>query len=168
MSLYAKEFLEKLHEIMLNISSYNPSCNPCFYAALAIGTIIEHSAADINPYLSKYLTKLVDAFEITLNLGNFNNDKEIQEAYQGFLCSCISSIIVGNRIPINNEQFNFLYNLLIQTFKMRGDIYKEGMLVLSSLGSCKTIIITSYLTLFYLLRLSTKHANGDGYLKRIY
>jgi hypothetical protein len=138
MSKYAAEFLNKLFDLMLDINNYEVNNNVCYSAALTIGTIIEHSANDINEFYVGYLIKLVNAFEVTLHPEKFSNNKEIQENYQAFLCACISSIIVsGNRVNINNEQFTYLYNIVITTFKSRGDIYKEGMLIISNLSQCK-------------------------------
>lgn len=138
MSKYAGEFLNKLFDLMLDLTNYDVNNNVCYTAALSIGTIIEHSANDINDFLVGYLVKLVGALDVTLYPEKFNNNKDIQENYQAFLCTCISSIIVGRgRVPINNDQFNYLYDIVIKSFKARGDIYKEGMLIISNLAQCK-------------------------------
>jgi hypothetical protein len=138
MSNYVAEFLNKLFELMLDINNHDVNNNVCYSCALTIGTIIEHSAKDVNSFYKDYLNKLVNALGVTLRPENFNNNKEIQESYQAFLCSCISSIIVGGeRTKINNEQFSYLYNVIIDTFKLRSDIYREGMLIISNLSLCK-------------------------------
>lgn len=140
MSKYAGEFLNKLFDLMLDITNYDVNVNVCYTAALSIGTIIEHSANDVNQFLVGYLVKLVNALEVTLYPEKFNNNKEIQENYQAYLCTCISSILVSvGRVPISNDQFNYLYEIVIKSFKARGDIYKEGMLIISNLAQCKFI-----------------------------
>lgn len=145
MSNYIQHYIDKILVVFLDIKNYDNENKVVYHCAMTIGTLIEHSANDVNGYMEELLKKLVMYLEMTKTISNFNNNKEIQENYQVYLCTCISSILIGQRFLLNSDQFNYLYEIISQMFEEKKDIFPEGMMVISSLCSSKIIIIINIL-----------------------
>lgn len=115
----------------MNVSLYDAQVNVCHNACLTIGTIIEHAPESCNDDLQIFFNEIINHFKVTLIESHFKS-KEVQENFQVYFVTIISSILVGNRFKVSYEQASDVLNNIHQTFIQRKDIYPEGLSTCSS------------------------------------
>lgn len=120
------------------VELYDSHVNVCHNASLTIGTIIEHAPESCNVDLQNFFNEIINHFKVTLVPANFSS-KEIQENFQVYFVTIISSILVGNRFKISFEQASDVLNNIHETFLLRKDIYPEG------LSTCSSFILGNFI-----------------------
>lgn len=136
-SQYVEIFSELLFNITFDFNNYDKKHNVSHSGTLALGTILEHSAMDKHLFLKEFLYKLVNAFDTTMDLTKFQNNLEIQEQYQIYLCSCISSILALHRFNLSNEEADYLYKIITDIFNAKKYVIPEGLMTISNIVVCK-------------------------------
>lgn len=129
------DLFNSLYCNMLDFENYDTQCNLAHYSALVLGTIIEHSALEARSTVDYSFQQLTSSYVVTLESKHFK-DKEMQENYQIYFCSCLSSALVTG-IELNHEVFDYIYDNITKTFGQRNDVFPEGLLLLSNLCQSK-------------------------------
>lgn len=138
MSKYLDVLLKNLLQTAFDPKSYDPDANVTLSCFFAICTLLENSANDTRVIVSDFFSSLYEALQSTTLTGNFKSS-DVQYNYQSYIASAIESAIVSNKFQMNKEQTKAIIDLLIKTFQIRGSVYEEGLLAISSIALCKLL-----------------------------
>lgn len=140
---YVPPLLEKLQGIMLNFDNKLREANCCYFATLALGSLIERAPISSNASIEKFLPNLISAFEICLDPSKFSDNLELQYEFQGYLTTLISTCLLNDRfMNLSSVNINRIFNGINKSFEDRKDIYPEGI------GCLGTLIQGNYI--FYI------------------
>lgn len=137
LSPFIADLLENSRKILLNESSDLKNKNVAKSASLAIGTMMDHSAIDCSSIIENFLYQFCKSFDLTLDVANFQGNKEQQEFYQGLITSIIASALVIRRFHISPEQGKNIFEMIDKSFIDKEDFYLDGIMAISALSLCK-------------------------------
>lgn len=124
LSQNTKSYYEILLNLAQNINLFDYNVNIPMNALYALGTYGQHVANDVSTISFNVFKSVVEMFSKTLNKGAFANNK-IRLNYQEYICSCLYSFLTNKKAQ--ERDVRNLFNLLIQSFQERKEIYEEGI-----------------------------------------
>lgn len=138
--------------------SYNAENNvalSCFYA---LGTLVERAATDTATILKVIFSKLIEAFESTLNPKNFPNE-EMREAYQSYISTSMSTFLVGRQME--EQQIKKLYQLIILSFQQKKKVYDQGITAIGGIAHSMGTQFDEFMTEFCPYLILSLRSTGD-------
>ena len=131
LSQYSESFYQILLSLAQNIELYDYNNNVPMNALYALGNFGKHVANDSRTITCNVFKFLVEMFSKTLEKNIFNNE-QMRLNYQGFLCSCLSDILLNKKCM--ERDVRKLFNYIIKSFEQRQEIYDEGIYVIGSIA----------------------------------
>ena len=130
LSKHMQLLCDNLFKIVSNISLYDPDYNIILMAFHLLGSLAEKAALDVKNYMINNFKFLNEMFIKTLKLENFPN-AEICYNYQNYLASNLQAFLMtGMATP---DLAANLLKYLIETFKMRKELYEEGLALIGNI-----------------------------------
>ena len=127
--------MKKLCELLLTLSSninlLKPDNNIICAIFFLLGTLGERSALDVKNDMIDLFKLLSNMFQTTLNSQNIP-DILIRNSYQEYLSSCLCGFLTTGKGDMQSAA-NLLHNI-IKSFKVRNDLYDEGMTLIGSIA----------------------------------
>lgn len=137
------EFYKTLFINLLNIcfdknsksldSSNSESFKLAYGAFNALISLTIFSPENCREFLNVFFPNLIDALLSTFNIKNYENDEE-RFSQQDRICSLISTTIAYNKVDLNGEKADFLYDTIKKMFLERNNVFEGGILVCSSIA----------------------------------
>jgi hypothetical protein len=134
MSTVFKQVLQALWENAFRADAFADPINLAHSSFAAFTNIVQYSASDTIPSLEPVLHMLIETFSSTIK-GTFANQAK-KEDYQGYLCSALQPVFGKLAGKIKKEVATNFVDLLIETFKIRRNVYDEGILAMAGLIVC--------------------------------
>jgi hypothetical protein len=121
---------DKILQLCSSTDLYDPDYNIISTGFYLLGTLGERGALDVKNYMINLFKVLTDMFSKTLKSEGFPN-VQMQKNYQEYIASSLSGFLVsGNASP---ECAADLLKYIIETFKMRKELYEEGVSIIGSI-----------------------------------
>lgn len=130
LSKHMQSLCEKIIQLSSNISLYDKDFNIIMVSFYILGTLGERSALDIKNYMANLFKTLTDMFSKTLKPENFPN-LEMEYNYQEYIASALSGFLSSGMAT--KESSANLLNYIIESFKLRKDLYEEGITLMGSI-----------------------------------
>ncbi len=131
LSFHLNSIFEFLLKLAVQTENYDNECNIVLTSFYAMGTCAEHAANDTKTIYNSYFLNLCDLLNKTLNNSNFKSE-EMRYNYQEYITSTLTAFLsVGKISPVDSKN---LYQVVINTFQQRKNIYEEGITVIGSLS----------------------------------
>ena len=135
-SEYLENLLGTLEKIAYYPQSYNIDFNLSEKCFQAISSLLECSTKKDQRIISFFMDKIYDRLNEAQNLNNFQNSNEKLKSFQSYLCLAVQSLCknpIFNLINLDNTKIQNYFNIIDNYFKMRKEIFEEGLLALSGL-----------------------------------
>ena len=130
LSRHMQSLCDNIISLCSNTSLFDNDYNIIVVSFFLLGTLGERGALDVKNYMINIFKALTEMFAKTLNPKNFPN-VEIEKNYQEYLASTLSGfLITKNATP---EYAADLLKNIIETFKMRNELYEEGIAIIGSI-----------------------------------
>ena len=133
---FFSQIIEGLWNAGFSENSFSDGLNLAHAVFAAMAQVIQFSSNDILPLLDSLMKKIMGALQSTMT-GGFPKPGKIEE-YQGYFCAALQPILIKLQKRISPEISEQIMNLLIETFKKRGNVYDEGILLAAGLASGKS------------------------------
>ena len=129
LSKHMQSLCDNIVQLCSNTTLYDSDFNIIMVSFYLLGTLGERGALDIKNYMVNLFKVLTEMFSKTLDSKNFPN-VQMQRNYQEYIASALSGFLMtGNASP---ESAAELLKNVIETFKMRNELYEEGISVIGS------------------------------------
>lgn len=134
---FIKDLLDTLHVLTFNYSNWDQDKkkNVSSVGSNCISTILEIPNENAKNDLQKYLESLFVSLTQYID-GNYEN-KEVQEAFIEYASGCLSSAIISKNVFLDKNGLSQIYTIYSSLFKKKSYVFAEGLLVISSLFTCK-------------------------------
>jgi len=120
---------DKILPLCSNTSYYDKDYNIILVAFFLLGTLGERAALDVKNYMSSNFIHLTEMFAKTLKIEETN--KEMANNYQEYLASALQGFLTTEMGDPNYAASLLKY--VIQSFKMRNELYEEGISLIGSI-----------------------------------
>ncbi len=126
-----KEVLQALWENAFRPDAFSTSINLVHSSFVAFSDIVQYSAPDVIPMLEPVLKMLIETFASTV-AGTFSNPAKSAD-FQGYLCTALYPVCMKLGTKVHAALAGQMVDLIIESFKMRGMVYDEGVQAFSGL-----------------------------------
>jgi len=130
LSKHMQSLCDKIMALCSNSSFYDKDYNIILIAFYLLGTLGERSALDVKNYMSNNFKLLTELFAKTFKREEFPN-AEIAKNYQEYLASSLQGFLVTEMAEPNSAASLLQY--IIESFKMRKELYEEGISLIGSI-----------------------------------
>ena len=127
-----------------NPANFDNENNVCLGSFYALNTLLEKAAPDTITILQNVFEQLYNAFAYTLIPNNIP-DENMRIQFQNFISSALTSLIADDRRNLDASKFGALFANIITAFKLRRELYEEGIILIGSIalnlkGNFKSLI----------------------------
>ena len=130
LSRHMQSLCDNIIPLCSNTSLLDNDYNIIAVSFFLLGTLGERGALDVKNYMIGVFKGLTEMFAKTLDPKNFPSP-EIEKNYQEYLASSLTGfLITKNASP---EYAAELLKNIIETFKMRNELYEEGIAIIGSI-----------------------------------
>ena len=130
LSKHMQSLCDKIIPICSNTNLYDKDYNIVLVAFYLLGTLGERSALDIKNYMINNFKILTEMFSTTLKIETFPN-LEMAKNYQEYIAATLSGFLITEMAE--PETTASLLKYIIESFKMRKDLYEEGISLFGSI-----------------------------------
>ena len=131
LSKYILKIYEPIIALATNINNYNTEKNISHISFNLLGTLGERSALDVKGLMIEKFQYLSKLFHDTLDPNNIPNDI-IRKNYQEFIATTLTGFLTTGKG--DNNTAGELLNNIIESFKLRNELYDEGMTLIGSIA----------------------------------
>lgn len=126
----------------LNTQNYDIKFNIAHKASECLCALLDYGAIDVSNILYGFLiNSVLNAFQIVLNISNFENNIEVMYNFQVYIVNICSSALLGMRFSLDPNTIDIIYKYTMDMFEQRKDIFCEGILLVGILCQCKILKI---------------------------
>lgn len=131
MSPLFNQILDCLWKNAFRKDAFGESINLAYSSFVAFSNVIFNATPDCIPPLQTVFKTLIEQFSETIK-GTFKIPAHIID-FQGYFCTAMHPIFMKLGPKIDSVTINTVVNLLIESFKLRGTVYDEGLQAFSGL-----------------------------------
>ena len=130
LSKHMQTLCDRILALCSNTSFYDKDYNIILIAFYLLGTLGERAALDVKNYMSNNFKVLTEMFAKTFKIEEFPN-AEMAKNYQEYLASSLQGFLVTEMAEPNSAASLLQY--IIESFKMRKELYEEGISLFDSI-----------------------------------
>jgi importin subunit beta-1 len=134
LSKYVKGTLDLLIKLAFYPDSYDTEFNVSLSAFFCISSVVEYCAPDCKFIINAFFEQLIEGMKSTLEVTNYPNTV-VRQFYQENLANNISSALLTGYVNLDNESSKMLFDLIVNTFSQRSNVYQEGIMAISALAT---------------------------------
>lgn len=135
-SPFLQDLLTVLEALAYLPSSYDTNNNLSEKSFIALSSLIECTDEKDKLLIAYFMEKIFERLKEAQDINKFGGNKDKIYFFQSMLCLCVQGLCKNSKeniIQLNYQSIEGYFNLIDNFFKIRSNIFEEGLMALSSL-----------------------------------